>query len=199
MTQFKEDPAETALPDPNAEKKKRVKKEVLEWVRTFCFVLAIVILVRTLVFVPAMVSGSSMVPTLTDGECMFVTRFITYAAQPQRGDIVILTPPNKKLGFNQYYVKRIIGMPGETIVIHEGIVFINGEPLAEPYITSDWAGSMEAVTLAEDCYFVMGDNRGGSTDSRDFGPLHKNLIAGKSVAVMLPFDRIRAIEHARYE
>lgn len=188
-------PEETVAQD----KKKAAKQELMEWIRTFCFVLAFVILVRTFIFVPAMVSGSSMYPTLVDSEMMFVTRFVTYAAEPQRGDIVILTPPDKKLGFNQFYVKRIIGMPGETIVITNGQVFIDGEMLDEPYIKSDWSGGMNPVTLPQDCYFVMGDNRGASTDSRSFGPLHKSLIGGKTEAVILPFGAIRKIEHATYE
>ena len=125
---------------------------------------------------PIKVVGDAMLPTLKDGDrVLFDKRF----GELKRGDIVIFYFPQDH---SVSYVKRIIGLPGDTVEIREGQVLINGDPIAEPYLDpmkNQAARSLEPVKLSADSYFVAGDNRDASADSRVWGPLQKNLIYGK--------------------
>ena len=117
-----------------------------------------------------------MAPALNDGDLIIIDR---NPAKLERGDIVIFLFPDDPV---KSYLKRIVGLPNETIDIREGKVFINGQPLLEPYINPELDQSkrdMEPVTLAADSYFVIGDNRDNSSDSRIWGPLKRSFIYGK--------------------
>ena len=125
---------------------------------------------------PVKVAGETMKPALNDGDRIIIER---NPKTLNRGDIVIFLYPEDPV---KSYIKRIVGLPHETIDIREGKVFINGQPLPEPYVAPELdqaRRSLKAVTLAADSYFVMGDNRDNSSDSRFWGPLKRNFIYGK--------------------
>ncbi|MCL2677986.1 MAG: signal peptidase I [Clostridiales bacterium] len=158
--------------------------------KLLAFALAIVIILQNYVLEFTRVDGTSMTPTLGDRDCL-ITLKITYlfGGSPQRGDIVVLEAPDKH---NEYYIKRIIGLPGETIVITDGKVYINGELLDEPYLKGIQAKEDDDIniTILEGTYFVMGDNRASSHDSRNglVGLIGESKIRGKSVLRFWPFD-----------
>ena len=125
---------------------------------------------------PVKVVGNTMAPALNDGDLIIIDR---NPAKLERGDIVIFLYPDDPV---KSYLKRIVGLPNETIDIREGKVFINGQPLVETYVNPEFDQSrrdLEPVTLAADSYFVIGDNRDNSSDSRIWGPLKRSFIYGK--------------------
>ena len=122
------------------------------------------------------VTDRSMLPTLTEGSTFLVNKYITHFRPLHRGEIVVLRP--QKLAQEQY-VKRVIGLPGETISIQGGKVFVNGQPLEEPYARGASYPDLPPRALKEGSYFVMGDNRPESQDSRHFGAVPSDQIEGK--------------------
>lgn len=125
------------------------------------------------------VRGRSMAPTLQDGERYFLNRLIYLWRAPARGDLAVIRDP----GHADRAVKRIIGLPGDWVVIQDGHVYVNGQKLAEPYVapgtrTEAGPGLVHSVRLGPDSYFVLGDNRGCSEDSRHYGPIHRRQIVG---------------------
>ena len=125
----------------------------------------------------------SMLPNLHEGEYVIVDK-VSYAfRQPERGEIVVLKNPTPS---QPDLIKRIIGLPGETIDVHGGSVYINGQPLAEPYIAQPMVADSGATQLQADQYFVMGDNRNNSEDSRRFGPRAVNDIVGRAWIIYWP-------------
>jgi signal peptidase I len=179
---------------------KDVKKEIMEWVKSILIALVIVAFVRTFLFTMIRVDGESMLETLKDGDRLAATIIDGKLFGYNRGEVVILTYP----GADHYCVKRIIGLPGETIEIKSGDVYINGELLEEPYITHKSRDSMNAYQIPEGAYFVMGDNRVVSLDSRRVGPVEagpwvqigipeNGAILGKVHLRLWPFDAISTI------
>ena len=169
-------------------------REIAGWVLTLVFAAVLALLINSFVFFFARVEGSSMLGTLKDGEVLFVWRAGYVFGQPQRGDIVICHYPETAEGGyldqkNTCYVKRVIGLPGDTVSIRQGTVYINGEALKESYLETERidSQSMEAVVLEEGEYFLMGDNRSDSTDSRRMGAVERGKILGKAVGVVYPF------------
>lgn len=179
------------------EKKKMIVKETISWVLTLGAAVLIALCIRGFVFEPVRVDGNSMLDTLHDQEIMFVTKYDYIFGEPERLDVVICKYPNS----TKNYVKRLIGLPGDTIEIKDNVVYINGEALEEDFLTPDrsdspFYGNMSERTLGEDEYFVMGDNRDNSHDSRstDVGTLTRSQIKGHVRFVFYPFDSARAIE-----
>ena len=123
------------------------------------------------------VSGSSMEPTFaSNGDRVIISRVIYLFHDPERGDIITLRPPFKS---SRDYIKRVIGLPGETVEIKKGKVYIDGELLDEPYVKESFTYSLAAVTVPTDSYFVLGDNRDISSDSHIWGTLPEKNIVGK--------------------
>ena len=142
------------------------------------------------------IQGRSMTPTLKNGQWAFVTRFDYLFGRPKRGDVVICFFPGRMMKrfpfLRQMMVKRVVGLPGETISFDEGTVVIDGLPLREPYLDPQYARRRTTrgpVALGGDEYFVLGDNRDGSHDSRAVGPLDRRMIVGR-VRFVLPFRRL---------
>ncbi|MCF7853922.1 MAG: signal peptidase I [Candidatus Pacebacteria bacterium] len=128
----------------------------------------------------ATIAGTSMKPTLEDGSRVLVLRWMTYLRLPARGEIVALSADNGE----GYYVKRVIGLPGDSVTIRGGHVFLNGKKLWEPYLEAATSqtfvteGSRRSIKVPPRHLFVLGDNRADSTDSRDFGPIAAARIRG---------------------
>jgi len=136
------------------------------------------------------VAGDCMQPHLYTGERVLANKLAYHLASPKRGDIVIFDYPKDT---RQVYVKRVIGLPGETVAIQDGCVSINGRPLPEPYKAFAAHGDMSAQAIPPGQYFVMGDNRDVSDDSRYWGDLPRHDIIGRAVACYWPPARCQVL------
>lgn len=179
---------------------KKLLKEVLSTGIYLLIVLLLTYLVIMYVGQRTEVSGSSMEPTLTDGDNLIVDKISYRFNEPERFDIIVFPFQYQE---NTYYIKRIIGLPGETVQIDEdGVIYINGEVLYESYgreiIDSDKIGiAEEPIILGPDEYFVLGDNRNHSSDSRipEVGNIKKDQIIGRAWLRIWPFDNFGIITH----
>jgi signal peptidase I len=133
----------------------------------------------------------SMEPTLYDGDQVIVNKLTYKFSEMERGDIIVFSYP---LNTDEDYIKRVIGLPGDTVSIQEHQVYVNGQLLYEPYISDPPIGGVEETFVEEGTIFVMGDNRNNSSDSRDWGLLSMEYILGKAVFVYWPLDHIRLIQ-----
>lgn len=163
-----------------SENKQKVKSEVVSWIKTFVIAVVIAIAVNAFVIVNAKVPSGSMERTIMTNDRIIAYRLSYKFSAPERGDIVVFRYPDDR---DVLYVKRIIGLPGETVEMIDGTVYINGEVLKEDYLKEDAYGSYGPYTVPEGKYFMMGDNRNLSWDSRfwenTFVP--KSDILGKGV------------------
>jgi len=168
------------------------KKEssFLSLIITGVIMLAIVLLIRSYVAKPFIVSGMSMYPTFDSWHYLIIDEFTyNFIREPQRGEVLVFHYPGDP---SRFFIKRIIGLPGETVSIHGYDVSINGNaPLTEPYIidAKKKQDSME-ITLKDDEYFMLGDNRKESADSRYWGPLKRKFIVGRPLIRLFPFRKI---------
>ena len=186
--------------DPEFEEEENRKgplRELLGMLIYIGIVLAVTFLIITFVGQRTHVSGESMENTLDDGDQLIVDK-ITYRFQdPERFDIIVFPFHYKE---NTYYIKRIIGLPGETVQIADGAIYINGEVLQESYgreVMQDPGIAAEPITLGEDEYFVLGDNRNQSSDSRDpsVGLIHRDEIIGRAWLRIWPLDSFGILKH----
>lgn len=171
-------------------RKKSWKRELVEWFLTFACAIAIALPIRAFVFEPVAVIGSSMNNTLANQELMFTTKFDYLFGAPERFDVVICHYPGREENF----VKRVVGIPGDTVAVQGGYLYINGERYAEEYIVHRPDYDMSAYTVQADEYFVLGDNRSNSNDSHLVGPLKRNQIVAHVRSVFYPFDQMRWID-----
>jgi signal peptidase I len=168
------------------------KQSFWELVRFAAIAVAIVIPIRIFIAQPFIVSGSSMVPTFEDGEYLIIDEISYRFSDPKRDDVVVFRYPNNT---KKFFIKRIIGLPGETVDIKEGSVTITNEAnpeglyIEEPYVKNVSSGNTHFV-LKSDEYFVMGDNRTASSDSRYWGAVPEKLIVGKAFLRLLPIKKI---------
>lgn len=179
-----------AVPEKIQEEKysfRDLLKDVFETV-----ILAIVIYtIVNLVSARYIVLGYSMEPTLHSGEYLIVEKVSYRFTEPERGDVIVFDYP---LHTEDDYVKRIVGLPGDKITITDGVVMVNDLPLEESYTLTDTPGS-QTWTVSEDSYFVMGDNRRGSSDSRSWGELKKEYIIGRVWMIYWPLKDIGLVAH----
>ena len=172
-------------------------KELLSMLIYIGVVLGVTFLIITFVGQRTHVSGESMENTLDNGDQLIVDK-ITYRFQdPERFDIIVFPFHYKE---NTYYIKRIIGLPGETVQIADGTIYINGEVLEESYgreVMQDPGIAAEPITLGEDEYFVLGDNRNQSSDSRDpsVGLIHRDEIIGRAWLRIWPLNSFGILKH----
>ena len=168
--------------------------------RDLVFALMIAALVVVFVVQPVKVEGTSMLPRLHDGERIFVNKLIYYdeyrwAPKIERGDIVVFWYPNDP---TKSYIKRVIGLPGEIVEVREGTVYINGSVLEEKYLDpgeNTSPATLSAVKVKLNYYFVMGDNRDNSSDSRSWGLVPKKYIYGKALLRYWPPSAASVIHH----
>jgi signal peptidase I len=185
---------------PDTEKGKKALKEIVNFALYIVIVLVLTYLVIHYVGQRTEVSGESMENTLDDKDNLIVDKITYRFRDPERFDIIVFP---FKLQENTYYIKRIIGLPGETVRIDEnGIIYINGEELIESYgrevIRPEKLGvAANEIVLGDDEYFVMGDNRNHSSDSRDpsVGNIKREDIIGRAWLRIYPFDKIGFIKH----
>lgn len=176
-----------------AEGKPDTLTSILEYVKLFLFVLVIALLITNFVLQRNTVKGSSMYPTLHDGDELLVEKVSRYFGAINRFDIITVDTAGIDAHANRV-IKRVVGMPGETVEIKEGKVFINGEALHEAYLPEDVKTTVQVlnfqkVTLGDNEYYCLGDNRNNSNDSRYFGPVPQGNILGKLLVRIYPFDR----------
>lgn len=176
----------------------KLKSNILELIEFIAIVAAVLIVLRFFVAEPHKVSGSSMVPNFYDGDYIITNKISKNFSDPVRGEVIILTNPRNN---NQVFIKRVIGLPGETVKINNGQVHINGQLLPEPYLPAGLRTPGEAflqegeeITIPEKQYFVIGDNRGGSSDSREWGPVKIDLIIGQAWFRYWPITKFGLIQ-----
>lgn len=158
------------------------------------------VLLRVFVVELVRVKGNSMRDTLQTGQFLWVNKWAFRRGSPQRGDVVICHYPGRYVDkwklFRQCFVKRVVGLPGESISLVEGVVHINGLPLQEPYLSEShtrFKQNRDAQTLGQDEYFLMGDNRDRSNDSRRVGPICRKDIVGRAERVLWPIKARRSL------
>jgi signal peptidase I len=159
------------------------------WLRDLVISLAISAFIIIFLYQPVKVEGTSMMPSLDDQERIFVNKFV-YRLEPiQRGDIVVFRYPRDT---SKSYIKRVVGVAGDHIRIDDGLVYVNNRPLDEDYVPSAFADdrSYPETVVPPDSFFVLGDHRSMSNDSRDFGPVKESFIYGKAVFGYWPVDRL---------
>ncbi len=184
--------------DTENTKQSENKKKYAWIIECICYILIFltcVFIVPRYVAQRTVVDGNSMRDTLYNKDNLIVEKVSYYFNNPKRYDIITLDP---YVDETEYYVKRIIGLPGETIQIKKGLVYINGELLQGEHYGKDIilnpGIAEDEIILGEDEYFVLGDNRNGSTDSREIGPIKKEQIKGHAVFRIWPFERFGTIE-----
>jgi signal peptidase I len=163
----------------------------LSWVRDLAFSVLLAVILIVFIYQPVKVEGTSMMPALTDQERIFINKF-TYrfgSGNIERGDLIVFWFP---LDRTKSYIKRVVGLPGDTVRIDHGKVFVNGAALDEPYVPREYRDqqSKSPETVPADNYFVLGDHRGSSNDSRAWGTVPRSYIYGKAVFVYWPLDKM---------
>jgi signal peptidase I len=155
------------------------------WLRDIVISAAVSVLIITFLYQPVRVEGTSMLPRLEDHDRLFINKFVYRISSIHRGDVVVFHYPRDP---EKSYIKRVIALPGDRIMIDHGRVFLNGKPLWENYVPEQFRDmrSMAEMVVPEDSYFMMGDHRSISSDSREFGPVDRDLIYGKAVFVYWP-------------
>ena len=183
--------------EKGAGQKVDMKKEILSWVFYIAFVLVLTWVIITFVGQRTRVDGRSMMNTLHDGDNLIVEKLSYRFSDPKRFDIIVFPPTGKK----EYYIKRIIGLPGETVQIDEnGNIYINGELLEENYgaeTIQNPGRAANPITLSDDEYFVMGDNRNNSKDSRseEVGNVKRSQIIGRAWLRIWPLNKFGLLKH----
>nr|TXF84693.1 signal peptidase I [Alkalicoccus halolimnae] len=165
------------------------KKKKGSWLIPIILAVAVAFVVRSFFIAPYVVEGASMEPSLENNDRILVNKTTTWLGEFERGDIIIIEDEE-----NRHYVKRIIALPGETLEMADGSLTVEGEEIEEPYVKELelYAEQLEEVTMAEDEYFVMGDNRGNSMDSRNgLGYIDEDNIVGRSAVVFFPLSNMQ--------
>jgi signal peptidase I len=161
---------------------------VRSWIRDLALSLGISAFFIIFLYQPVKVEGTSMLPGLEDQERIFINKFV-YRWEPiSRGDVVVFRFPRDT---SKSYIKRVIGLPGDRVVIDKGRVYVNGFLVREPYVPAQFLDlrSMPEIVVPAGSYFVLGDHRSMSSDSREFGAVDQEYVTGKAVFIYWPFDK----------
>jgi len=182
-------PMEQATIGPALKPVARALPILAVWLRDLVISLAISAFIIIFLYQPVKVEGTSMMPSLDDQERIFVNKFVYRIEAIQRGDIVVFRYPRDP---SKSYIKRVIGLEGDHIRIDDGLVYVNGKALDEDYVPGAYADdrSYPEIVVPPHSYFVLGDHRSMSNDSRDFGPVNDNFIYGKAVFGYWPMDKL---------
>ena len=155
------------------------------WLRDLLISAGASVLIITFLYQPVRVEGTSMLPRLEDRDRLFINKFVYHVSAIERGDVVVFRYPRDP---EKSYIKRVIALPGDTLRIDRGHVYVNGRLLHEAYVPPEYRDdrSMAEMVVPAESYFMMGDHRSISSDSREFGPVERSLIYGKAVFVYWP-------------
>jgi len=178
---------------PQAPERTRVGSLLHTWLRDLVISVAISVFIIMFLYQPVKVEGTSMLPGLEDQERIFINKFV-YRLEPiERGDVVVFRYPRDPA---KSYIKRVIGLAGDHIRIVAGRVFLNGRPIDERYVPRDFydARTYPEVIVPPHTYYVLGDHRSMSNDSREFGPVEEQYIYGKAVFVYWPVDKLGVLK-----
>ncbi|MDA2926205.1 signal peptidase I [Acidobacteria bacterium AH-259-G07] len=167
-------------------------RELQGWVRDIFFAALTAILIVIFIVQPVKVEGTSMEPKLRAQDRIFVNKFVYHFSNIERGDIVVFWPPRD---LTKSFIKRVIGLPGETVEIRSGVVYINGERLAETYIPPEYFDyeSYPPEVVPPNYFFVLGDHRSSSNDSRNWGCVPKENIFGEAIFRYWPLSQLGLI------
>ncbi len=181
---------ETQSPAPSAVHS--LRNEIRVWTRDLLIAIGLALVIIVFLYQPVKVEGTSMAPLLSDQERIFINKFV-YRFEPiQRRDVVVFWYP---LDRSKSFIKRVIGLPGESVEIRQGIVYVNGHAILEPYVPTQYEDMSDfgPVRVPKDSYFVMGDHRISSNDSRVFGPVESKFIYGRAVFAYWPVDHFGSL------
>jgi signal peptidase I len=170
----------------------QLRRELRSWTRDLAVALGLALVIIIFLYQPVKVEGTSMAPLLSDQERIFINKFV-YRFEPiERGDVVVFWYPIDR---SKSFIKRVIGLPGETIELRAGRVFVDGRELHEPYVPASYldGSTYPPVQIPADNFFVMGDHRDSSNDSRVFGPVSRQFIYGKAVFAYWPVDHFGSL------
>ncbi len=172
--------------------KKNKNSVLIKNISSYVIVIVIAILVKLFIFSPIKVNGTSMVPTLQDGDIMILNEIGYRLNGLERFDIAVANVDGEKL------IKRVIGLPGEKVEYRNNNLYINDQMVIENFThgnTNDFTlAQLNIDKIPEGYYFLVGDNRGNSKDSRTIGPVHKSNIMGKTKLILFPFDRVTTVQ-----
>jgi signal peptidase I len=188
--------APASVPDPETSRRPGRGRlwGAVSWLRDLAFSVLIAVVLIVFIYQPVKVEGTSMMPTLSDQERIFINKF-TYEfglGSIEHGDTVVFWFPYDK---SKSYIKRVIGLPGDRVRVDSGQVYVNGQALVEDYVPeenrdlSSWRNGEEQI-VPKDCYFVLGDHRNSSSDSRSWGYVPRQNIYGKAVFAYWPLDKM---------
>lgn len=174
---------------PISPAKRSVFGVLVHWMRDLFVSVILAIVVILFLYQPVKVEGTSMMPTLDDQERIFINKFVYHFESIDRGDTVVFWFPGDP---TKSYIKRVIGIPGDRVEVDQGTVIINGHSLKENYVPLEFrdSTSMTARTVPPEEYFVLGDHRSSSNDSRAWGMVPRRYIYGKAVFIYWPFDKM---------
>ncbi len=181
---------------------KRAIAAFFDFLQGIVVVLALLVMVYLFIMSPQEINGSSMEPNFHNGEFILTNKVLYKFRPPQRGDVVIFkSPPNKEID----YIKRIIGLPGDTVSVQNDAMYVNGQKVDEPYLAPDtpifggaYLAEGQSIVVPPDSYFMMGDNRAHSSDSREFGPINQTDFIGTAIFRYWPFSQMGTLHHPTY-
>ncbi len=167
--------------------------ELKSWTRDIFFAALTAILIVVFVVQPVRVEGTSMQPNLADQERIFVNKFVYHLSDIQRSDVVVFWYPKDR---SKSFIKRVIGLPGEVVEVRQGVVYVDGEPLSERYLFSEYVDyySYPPVKVGWGSYYVMGDHRNSSNDSRHWGCVPASSIFGKAIFRYWPVSKMGVVD-----
>jgi signal peptidase I len=185
-------PTEAVGPfSPPTPKKRSVVGALVHWLRDLLFSVVLAVIVILFLYQPVKVEGTSMMPTLDDQERIFINKFVYrfHFEKIDRGDTVVFWFPGDP---SKSYIKRVIGMPGDRVEVRDGSVIVNSTPLEEDYVPQEYRdqSEMRPTTVGSDEYFVLGDHRSSSNDSRTWGMVPRRYIYGKAVFIYWPLEKM---------
>ncbi|HEV8040000.1 MAG TPA: signal peptidase I [Bryobacteraceae bacterium] len=178
-------------PAAAAPPKRSLAGALLHWARDLIFSVVLAVIVILFLYQPVKVEGTSMMPTLDDQERIFINKFVyrLHFGKVDRGDTVVFWFPGDP---TKSYIKRVIAVPGDRVEVSQGAVIVNGQALVENYVPDEYRdqSSMTERTVPQDEYFVLGDHRSSSNDSRAWGMVPRRYIYGKAVFIYWPLDKM---------
>jgi len=191
-TSFSQSISPSAPAPESASHPHQLRHEIRVWTRDLLIAIGLALVIIVFLYQPVKVEGTSMAPLLTDQERIFINKFVYRFEAIQRGDVVVFWYP---LDRSKSFIKRVVALPGETIEIRRGVVYVNSQVVAEPYVPPRYADVSDygPAKVPDGSYFVMGDHRISSNDSRVFGPVASQYIYGRAVFAYWPVDHFGSL------